>query len=121
MDALISEAGSRCLVALELVSVDSTIVRGHQESSDLAVSGETLKALEQALTEEKGTPLEGQPPVWRVMLRRAPLTSAARTRRVRSVPPPADVDESHPLARGLGYGPNGVDTTGRGGRPSTSR
>lgn len=90
MDALIAEAGSRGLVGLELVSVDSTVVRGHQESSGLAVAGETLDALEQALTEEKGAPSEGQPPVWRVMIRRASPTSTARTRRVRSVPLPGD-------------------------------
>ncbi|GAA3416119.1 IS5 family transposase [Streptosporangium vulgare] len=34
--------------------MDSTIVRAHQESAGLAVAGETLDALEQALTEEKG-------------------------------------------------------------------
>ncbi len=37
-----------------VVSVDSTIVRAHQESSGPAVAGETPDALEQALTEEKG-------------------------------------------------------------------
>jgi hypothetical protein len=66
-------------------------VRGHQESAGLAVAGETLDALEQALTEEKGAPLEGQPPVWRVMRRHPSRTSAARMRRVRSVPLPGDV------------------------------
>ena len=54
MDALIAEAAARGLVGLELVSVDSTVVRAHQESAGLAVAGETLDALEQALTEEKG-------------------------------------------------------------------
>jgi transposase len=71
MDGLIAEAGSRGLVGLELVSVDSTIVRAHQESAGLAVAGETLDALEQALTEEKGAPLPEQPPVLRVMRRRS--------------------------------------------------
>lgn len=71
MDGLIAEAASRGQVGLELVSVDSTIVRAHQESSGLAVAGETLDALEQALTEEKGAPLEEQPPVLRVMRRRS--------------------------------------------------
>ncbi len=54
MDALIAEAASRGQVGLELVSVDSTIVRAHHESASLAVSGEVLDALEMALTEEKG-------------------------------------------------------------------
>jgi transposase len=67
MDALIAEAAARGQVGLELVSVDSTIVRAHQESAGLAVAGETLDALEQALTEEKGAPLPRQPPVLRVI------------------------------------------------------
>lgn len=71
MEALIAEAAARGQVGLELVSVDSTIVRAHQESAGLAVAGETLDALEQALTEEKGAPLEEQPPVLRVMRRRS--------------------------------------------------
>ena len=58
MDGLIAEAASRDQVGLELVSVDSTIVRAHHESAGLAVSGEVLDALEQALTEEKGDPLD---------------------------------------------------------------
>lgn len=87
MDALIAEAASRGRVELELVSVDSTIVRAHQESAGLAIAGETLDALEQALTEEKGALLEDQPPVLRVM-RRKPYPVPTRTRRrVRIVPP----------------------------------
>ncbi|MEV8455503.1 IS5 family transposase [Streptomyces sp. NPDC052095] len=54
MEALIAEAAGRGRVGLELVSVDSTVVRAHHESAGLAVAGETLDALEQALTEEKG-------------------------------------------------------------------
>jgi hypothetical protein len=46
MDGLIAEAASRGQVGLELVSVDSTIVRSHHESAGLAVSGEVLDALE---------------------------------------------------------------------------
>nr|WP_105971073.1 hypothetical protein [Streptomyces geranii] len=53
-DALIVEAAGRGPVGLDLVSVDSTVVRAHQDASGLAVAGETLDALEQALTEEKG-------------------------------------------------------------------
>jgi hypothetical protein len=68
---------------LELVSVDSTIVRAHQESAGLAVAGETLDALEQALTEEKGAPLPEQPPVLRVMRRRSHPAHPARTARTR--------------------------------------
>ncbi|MFH9665815.1 hypothetical protein ACH4LQ_11155 [Streptomyces globisporus] len=60
MDALIAEAAARGRVGLELVSVDSTVVRAHHESSGLAIAGETLDALEQALTEEKGVPLPEQ-------------------------------------------------------------
>lgn len=92
MDALIAEAASRGQVGLELVSVDSTIVRAHQESAGLAVAGETLDALEQALTEEKGAPLPEQPPVLRVMRPRPhprPRPRPARLRRT-SAPPPGD-------------------------------
>lgn len=81
MDALIAEAASRGQVGLELVSVDSTIMRAHQESAGLAVAGETLDALEQALTEEKGAPLPKQPPVLRVMRRRSHPARTTRTRR----------------------------------------
>lgn len=88
MDALIAEAASRGQVGLELVSVDSTIVRAHQESAGLAIAGKTLDALEQALTEEKGALLDDQPPVLRVMRRRPHLVRTTRVpRRVRTVPP----------------------------------
>ncbi|MEV0422675.1 IS5 family transposase [Streptosporangium canum] len=91
MDALIAEAASRGQVGLELVSVDSTIVRAHQESAGLAIVGETLDALEQALTEEKGAPLPKQPPVLRVMRRRSHPARTTRTRRrARIVPPHGD-------------------------------
>jgi transposase len=86
MDALIAEAAARGQVGLELVSVDSTIVRAHHESAGLAVAGETLDALEQALTEEKGAPLPKQPPVLRVIRRGPARTRVARTRRIRSGP-----------------------------------
>ncbi|MDH6123040.1 transposase [Kitasatospora sp. GAS1066B] len=86
MDALIAEAAGRGLVGLELVSVDSTVVRGHQDSSGLAVAGETLDALEQALTEEKGAPLPRQPPVWRVVHRKPRRTRPPRTGRARILP-----------------------------------
>ncbi|MGW1548942.1 hypothetical protein [Streptomyces sp. NPDC002346] len=67
---MIAEAAARGEVGLELVSVDSTIVRAHQESAGLAVAGETLDALEQALTEGEGTPVPQHPPVLRVIRRR---------------------------------------------------
>ena len=86
MDALIAEAAGRGLVGLELVSVDSTVVRAHQDCAGLAVAGETLDALEQALTEEKGAPLAKQPPVWRVAHRRPRRTRSVQARRVRIVP-----------------------------------
>ncbi|MEU9329960.1 transposase [Streptomyces canus] len=40
MDALIAEAAGRGVAGLELVSVDSTVVRAHQDSAGLAVAGE---------------------------------------------------------------------------------
>ncbi|MFB9526689.1 hypothetical protein [Nonomuraea roseola] len=105
MDALIAEAASRGQVGSELVSVDSTIVRAHQESAGLAVAGETLDALEQALTEEKGAPLPEQPPVLRVMRRRphpAPTTRTTRThRRARIVAPRGDAARPGPRLPGL--------------------
>ena len=75
-----------------MVSVDSTVVRAHQESSGLAVSGEVLDALEQALTEEKGVPLDQQVSVLRVRHRVKGPTRQQRTaiRRTRSVPRRAD-------------------------------
>ncbi|MGW4794662.1 IS5 family transposase [Nonomuraea sp. NPDC004297] len=93
MDALIAEAAARGQVGLELVSVDSTIVRAHQESAGLAVAGETLDALEQALTEEKGAPPPEQPPVLRVM-RPRPHPRPARHRRTSALPP-GDPDEEY--------------------------
>ncbi|MEE1757590.1 transposase [Streptomyces sp. SP18BB07] len=84
MDGLIAEAAARGLVGLELVSVDSTVVRAHHESAGLAVAGETLDALEQALTEEKGVPLPEQGPVWRVMRRRPHPVRATQRRRAGS-------------------------------------
>jgi len=82
MDGLIAEAASRGRVGLELVSVDSTIVRAHHESAGLAVSGEVLDALEQALTEEKGVRLDQQVSVWRVM-RYSQLSSRLPRRMIR--------------------------------------
>jgi transposase len=90
MDALIAEAVCRGQVGLELVSVDSTIVRAHQESAGLAIAGETLDALEQAVTEEKGAPLPTQDRALRVMRRRSPrspVTGAMLTHGlIRTVP-----------------------------------
>lgn len=87
MDALIAEAASRGQVGLELVSVDSTIVRAHHESAGLAIAGETLDALEQALTEEKGAPLPTQQQVLRVISRQPRRIRKARARLpIRSVP-----------------------------------
>jgi transposase len=88
MEGLIAQAAARGQVGLELVSVDSTVVRAHQESSGLAVSGEVLDALEMALTEEKGVPLDQQVSVLRVRRRVKGPTRTARTaiRRTRSVP-----------------------------------
>ena len=86
MDALIAEAAGRGLVGLELVSVDSTVVRAHQDSAGLAVAGETLDALEQALTEEKGAPLARQPPVWRGVHYPPRRTRPVQARRVQIVP-----------------------------------
>ncbi|GAT66213.1 transposase [Planomonospora sphaerica] len=101
MEALIAEAASRGQVGLELVSVDSTIVRAHQESVGLAVAGETL---EQALTEGKGAALPEQPPVLRVMRRRshpARTAGAVRTRRRTGIAPPrGDAAEPGPRLPG---------------------
>jgi transposase len=89
MDGLIAEAAARGQVGLELVSVDSTIVRAHHESSGLAVSGEVLDALEQALTEEKGVSLDQQVSVLRVTrrLRRPTRRTRTQVRRTRSARP----------------------------------
>lgn len=85
MDGLIAEAATRGRVGLELVSVDSTIVRAHHESAGLAVAGETLDALEQAVTDEKGVPLPEQGPVWRVLHRGPHPMRAPRRRRAATV------------------------------------
>lgn len=84
MDGLIAEAAARGQVGLELVSVDSTIVRAHHESAGLAVSGEVLDALELALTEEKGVPLDQQVSVLRVTRRRRGPTHRQRAAARRS-------------------------------------
>lgn len=85
MDALIAETATRGKVGLELVSVDSTVVRAHHESAGLAVAGETLDALEQALTEEKGVPLPEQGPFLRVVHHRPHPGRTPRTGRSQSV------------------------------------
>jgi transposase len=91
MDGLIAEAASRGQADLELVSVDSTVVRAHHDSSGLAVSGEVLDALEAAVTEEKGVPLEQQENVrLRVVRGRHPgpsRTARATARRARGGAP----------------------------------
>ena len=88
MDGLIAEAAARGQVDLTLVSVDSTVARAHQDAAGMAVSGEVLDALEAALTEEKGVPLEQQESFrYRVMpVRPAPIRVPRRAiRRARSV------------------------------------
>ncbi|MFC9326062.1 transposase [Kitasatospora sp. NPDC057015] len=101
-EALIAEAASRGKVGLTLVSVDSTIVRAHHESSGLAVAGETLDALEQALTEEMGVPLPQQQAVLRVTRSR---------RRTPSVTPHGFVPRH---AVGAGPGPRRPNPAGPG-------
>ena len=98
MDGLIAEAASRGQVGLELVSVDSTVVRAHHESAGLAVSGEVLDALELALTEEKGVPLDQQVSVLRVTRRMRGPNRRARTtiRRARSASARAGVARPEP-------------------------
>lgn len=102
MDGLIAEAASRGQVGLELVSVDSTIVRAHHESAGLAVAGEVLDALEQALTEEKGVPLDQQVSVLRVMRRTRGPNRPARTaiRRARSAQRHVDAAKPEPTQPG---------------------
>ena len=80
MDGLIAEAASRGQAGLELVSVDSTVVRAHHDASGLAVSGEVLDALEAAVTEEKGVPLDQQQSV-RLRVARVRRTSPTRASR----------------------------------------
>jgi transposase len=80
MDGLIAEAASRGQLDLALVSVDSTVARAHQDAAGMAVSGEVLDALEAALTEEKGVPLERQE---RVRLRVVRVRRASPTRQAR--------------------------------------
>lgn len=88
MDGLIAEAAARGQVDLTLVSVDSTVARAHQDAAGMAVSGEVLDALEAALTEEKGVPLEQQESFrYRVVRQRRPSptrTARSTTRRARS-------------------------------------
>lgn len=82
MDGLIAEAASRGIVDLSLVSVDSTVVRAHQDASGMAISGEVLDALEAALTEEKGVPLSQQESSRLRVVRTSPTKPRTRTRRV---------------------------------------
>ncbi|XVS62414.1 transposase [Actinosynnema sp. CA-299493] len=91
MDALIAEAASRGQVGLDLVGVDSVIVRAHHESAGLAIAGETLDALEQALTEEKGTPLPAQQRVLRVIQRGRHRARPTRAHHPIRIMPPSDV------------------------------
>jgi transposase len=54
MEGMIAEAAARGQVDLDLVSVDSTVVRAHHHAAGTAVDPELLDELEKAVTEEKG-------------------------------------------------------------------
>jgi transposase len=54
MDVMITEAAARGDVDLSLVSVDSTVSRGHHHAAGMVVDPELLADLEKALAEEKG-------------------------------------------------------------------
>ncbi|MFF1631322.1 transposase [Streptomyces sp. NPDC058272] len=64
MDTLIAEAASRGQVGLELVSVDSTIVRAHHESAGLAIAGETLDEERRELERQRGIAARPPAPDW---------------------------------------------------------
>lgn len=83
MDGLIAEAALRGQLDLSLVSVDSTVARAHQNSAGIAVSGEVLDAMEPALTEEKGVPLEQQENFRYRVVRTSPAGPARPARRSR--------------------------------------
>jgi transposase len=54
MEGMIAEAAARDQVALDLVSVDSTVARAHHHAAGMAVDPELLDELEKAAAEEKG-------------------------------------------------------------------
>jgi len=54
MTAMIGEAAARGDVDLDLVGVDSTVIRAHHHAAGMAISPDLLDELEQAATEEKG-------------------------------------------------------------------
>jgi transposase len=54
MEGMIAEAAARDQVALDLVSVDSTVARAHHHAAGMAVDPELLDELEKAVAEEKG-------------------------------------------------------------------
>ncbi|WP_406290562.1 transposase [Embleya sp. NBC_00896] len=54
MEAMIAEAAARGQVELGLVSVDSTVVRAHQDAAGMVVDAELLREVEKAVDEEKG-------------------------------------------------------------------
>jgi transposase len=54
MDAMITEAARRGQVDMSLVSVDSTVVRAHQDAAGLRVGDDVLAALEEAAGRTKG-------------------------------------------------------------------
>ncbi|MFD4626115.1 hypothetical protein [Streptomyces sp. NPDC058475] len=64
MDTLIAEVASRGQVGLELVSVDSTIVRAHHESAGLAIAGETLDEELRELERQRGIAARPPAPDW---------------------------------------------------------
>lgn len=54
MDGMITEAARREQTDLSLVSVDSTVVRAHQDAAGARVSDEVLTSLEKAAEAQKG-------------------------------------------------------------------
>jgi len=81
MDGLIAEAAARGQVDMHLVSVDSTVVRAHQDAAGMAMRREILDGLTAALTEEKGVALSQQENTRLMLLRTSPRPDSTRSRR----------------------------------------
>jgi transposase len=125
MEGMIAEAAARDQVALDLVSVDSTVARAHHHAAGMAVDPELLDELEKAVAEEKGLIERGKAhrwlrrtrtaTTWCVRTTKTHLAAERRCRRLSFVLTPGQAADSPRFVPVL----EGIKVRGPVGRPRT--
>ncbi|KAF5996986.1 IS5 family transposase [Streptomyces sp. WAC00263] len=125
MGGMIAEAAARDQVALDLVSVDSTVARAHHHAAGMAVDPELLDELEKAVAEEKGLIERGKAhrwlrrtrtaTTWCVRTTKTHLAAERRCRRLSFVLTPGQDADSPRFVPVL----EGIKVRGPVGRPRT--